>query len=267
MHNIRQSRQKKNCPLKKRMSSENFLSFTVIGKNKKFLQLKFLSKNILKLSSVFVFFLTLSSSIGQLYKYIIANGENNKIISLFYLNEEKNIPTLYSSFALFFCSLLLFIIAKEKIAIRNRYRLNWLFLSVTFLCLALDESLTFHENLTPIIKKFVDFNGLLYYAWIIPASALLFVFMAINLRFVRFLPSTTKNLFLLSGIVFICGAIGMEAISGKVLLIQGKNAVYAAVATIEEFLEMMGVVVFIYALLNYIENYIDNRHIQILIKL
>ncbi len=49
------------------------------------------------------------------------------------------------------------------------------------------------------------------------------------------------------------GAIGVEAISGKQASLHGEqNSTYNLIITVEELLEMAGVIVFIYALLDYI---------------
>ena len=48
----------------------------------------------------------------------------------------------------------------------------------------------------------------------------------------------------------------MEMVGGYYLTFYGKhNITYAILMTIEEFLEMLGIVVFIYALLSYMSSY------------
>ena len=57
--------------------------------------------------------------------------------------------------------------------------------------------------------------------------------------------------------LFIGGAIGIELVGGRYVELHGReNVTYSMIATLEESLEMAGVIVFIYALLKYIaDNY------------
>ncbi|MGY8769769.1 MAG: hypothetical protein ACKVH8_15225 [Pirellulales bacterium] len=61
-------------------------------------------------------------------------------------------------------------------------------------------------------------------------------------------------LFLFAGGVFVSGAIGIEVLSATIADANGENNLaYACVVTLEEACEMFGVVIFIYALCDYIE--------------
>ena len=237
---------------------KNALTLAIFFKNKKLLRIQLQPETILKLNCMLVLFLIITSTLGQLYRYIGAGERHYQLVNLFYLSEEKNIPTAYSSLALLFCSWLLFIIAKHKIKKAQPYCFNWAFLSMLFLLMAIDESLTLHENLTAVMENFMNPDGFFYRAWIIPATIFLVIFVCGNLKFIKSLSPKTRFLFVFAGIVFVSGAIGMEMIGGKVFLILDKsidNLLYSAIATVEETLEMMGIVFFIYALLDYIRNY------------
>jgi hypothetical protein len=57
----------------------------------------------------------------------------------------------------------------------------------------------------------------------------------------------------MAGALFVGGALGVEAVSGKHASLHGEqNLTYHLIITIEELLEMAGLVVFVYALLDYI---------------
>ncbi|GAA3535630.1 hypothetical protein GCM10022394_14040 [Zobellella aerophila] len=59
-------------------------------------------------------------------------------------------------------------------------------------------------------------------------------------------------LFVFSGVVFVSGAIGFEMLAGRYVELHGKgNLIYSFFYTCEEFLEMLGIVIFIYAVLMY----------------
>lgn len=245
------------------------LILTFIYKPKKFLEIKLEPKIVLKISLLLVIALVIFSTTGQLYQYILANGNESRLIKLFYLGYEKNVPTAYSSLSLLCCSLLLAIIARSKNIHRDRYRGHWLALSLIFLYLAIDEAISIHEKSMDITRDLLNTGGFFYYAWIIPAIFLLGLFILIYLKFIRSLPQKTRFLFLFAGMLFVIGAIGMEMVGGKIFVMQGENQkslIYAMVATIEETLEMMGTAVFIYALLRYIKNYISYSNLRVVLK-
>ena len=67
------------------------------------------------------------------------------------------------------------------------------------------------------------------------------------------LSKRIKNLFVTSGITFVIGAIGFELLGGRHSDLNGEdNLTYSLIYTCEEFLEMLGIVIFIYALLIYL---------------
>ena len=67
------------------------------------------------------------------------------------------------------------------------------------------------------------------------------------------LPVATRLGFIVSGPLFIGGALGFELVGGRYAELHGRdNLTYNMIATMEESLEMAGVIGFIYALLKYL---------------
>ena len=63
-----------------------------------------------------------------------------------------------------------------------------------------------------------------------------------------------------AGAIFVGGAIGVEMLGGHWFVTQGRdNVTYVALQTLEETMEMMGIVVFIYALAEYLDEHLDLR--------
>jgi glycosyltransferase involved in cell wall biosynthesis len=62
-----------------------------------------------------------------------------------------------------------------------------------------------------------------------------------------------KNV-IIAGLIYVTGAIGIELIGGRYSELYGYNVTYFVITTLEELLEMVGVVVFIYALTSYIDS-------------
>lgn len=94
--------------------------------------------------------------------------------------------------------------------------------------------------------------------WWYPILALLGILIAVLVPFLLELPKKARGLFILSGCLYVLGAVGFEAV-GDALLNQapteaiGESQVsFIWSYTIEEFLEMMGITIFIYAVTIYL---------------
>ena len=132
---------------------------------------------------------------------------------------------------------------------------KWTILSFGFLYMAYDEAFLVHELLIVPVRTLLGNSnlGVFYYAWVIPGIALVFVLALFFLRFLLRLPATTMFTVLLAATLYIGGCIGFDLIGGSYAESHGsKNLTYNMITTIEEGLEMAGLIVFIYALLVYI---------------
>ena len=174
------------------------------------------------------------------------------VIRLAWVDGEGNIPAWYSASLLLLCSILLAAITAAHKQQPGGRAAHWLILSAIFLFLSLDETVQLHELSIAPLRSALGATGLLYYAWILPAAVCVALFVLAYLPFLRNLPARTRQLFLLAGAVFVGGAMGVEALSGWHASSHGEhNLTYHLIITLEELLEMAGVVLFIYALLDY----------------
>ena len=198
-----------------------------------------------------IFVLLFFNIVGIISKFYLNNNAYG-LIPLFDFSAEKNIPTFFSSVILLFASSLLSIIAVTNKRNGAKY-LAWLWLAIIFLYLSIDEIASIHEMLTDPVRKLFNTSGLLYYAWVIPYGIALIVFVVVYFKFLIRLPNYIKRLFVISGATFVSGAIGFELFGGRHFELHGRdNLIYSSLYTCEEFLEMLGIVIFIYALLLYI---------------
>lgn len=185
---------------------------------------------------------------------------------LFPLDEESNLPTFYSAFSLGFCSILLAIIASYQQKNNSRHTKHWKFLSLLFCLLAIDEIAMMREILS-VLREPLNAGGIFYFTLVIPAFIFLIIFTLTFISFFKSLPSRIKTLFMLSGIIYVAGAIGVEMIGGYHSEIYGENNfTYGMITTIEESLEMMGILVFIYSLLFYLQTYLNKINLCVSFK-
>jgi len=175
------------------------------------------------------------------------------IVRWFDFGLEKNIPTLYSSLALLFCSILLFITGRSKRP--DDSKIHWYILALVFLFLAFDEWFMIHESIGIFLDRRISATGFYYFPWVLPYGIGFGIFSLFFFKFLRALPARTRNLFILSGFLYIFGVLGVEMISAKEAELHGMDTVnYAILYTVEEFFEMTGIVVFIYTLLDHLSD-------------
>lgn len=207
--------------------------------------------------------LTLASISGQFSKHLLGHGHLFGLVRLFNLDDEGNIPTWYASSLLLLCSILLVTIACTKKREGDRYLLHWKALALIFLMLSLDETAQIHESPNRALRVALNSGGVLYNPWVIFGSAFVLLLVVAYWRFLSDLPSPTRRLFLTAGFLYVGGALGVEIVSGWYMALYGReNMTYAMIATIEELLEMLGTVTFIYALMSYMSSHLGDVRVR-----
>ncbi|RMF79290.1 MAG: hypothetical protein D6737_11980 [Chloroflexi bacterium] len=220
------------------------------------LHIRFTARRVALILGTLATYLALHSIIGKRIEYAV--GTNNTyaiyhIVQLFNVNREGNIPTWFSSSILLFAALLFAVIAY---AVRQRggtLQARWWGLAAILLYLSIDEAAAIHEKLTVPLQDSLHVTGYLYFAWVLVGIPLALIVTLTYLRFVWHLPAHIRRLFFLAGAVYLGGALGVEIISANQwYLNDGTSLIFSTIGTVEEWMEMMGVVIIIYALLRYI---------------
>lgn len=215
--------------------------------------------------------LVVFGAIANVVIYHVAPHEQHglaRLMARFDLGQEPSIPSWYSSLLLLASSLLLLLIGHS----RSRSDPNkpyWCGLAFVFLILAIDEAVMFHELVDTAMHNWLGLGGVFYFAWVIPGALFVSCFGLLFLRFLSRLAPRTRWLFIASGAIFVAGAIGMELVAGLIFERAGspeaavRSLAHTASQTVEEFFEMLGVTLFIYALLDFISREIGSIRITI----
>ena len=185
------------------------------------------------------------------------------LLSLFHLDHERNIPTLFSTLQLLLASGLLSTIAVARRNKGERDYLHWLGLAAIFLFLSIDETTVIHEKLNEPLRTALSTSGLLYFAWVIPYGIFVVLVMLIYFRFVLNLPVSIRRLTVSAGTIYMAGAIGMEMIGGFHFELHGRDLFLELAVLCEESLEMIGVLIFVYALTVYIDLELKSLYFRI----
>jgi hypothetical protein len=110
-----------------------------------------------------------------------------------------------------------------------------------------------HEMVDNVLHDTFQTSGVLHFAWVIPALIFVAIFGLSYIGFLMHLDRRARWLFLASGALFVGGAVGMEMIAALIIPTHGVESLAHTVSqTIEESCEMLGVVLFIHALLEYV---------------
>ena len=187
-------------------------------------------------------------------QHILDHPEVWGLVPLFHFDREQNLPSFFSALLLLISSGLLLIAAQKAKTAREKM-LPWAFLSAVFLFLSIDEIASIHEKLDALIDHYTPTSGLFHYAWVAPYGAAVLGLAAVLARWFFNLAIKTRTLFFLAGVCFVGGALGVEIISGFYYAgIETNGADVKTffgdlLATLEELAEMIGVAIFIYALL------------------
>lgn len=221
---------------------------------------------IVRFLSVTACCLILASLTGQFISLVFGFDHLKGLIPLFNLDSEENIPTYFSVLLLLTCSLLLAIIAVFNRQVNDPHISKWWILSLGFLFMAYDEAFQVHELLSNPVRSILGNRGvgLLYFSWVVPAIILVVFLFAYFLRFLLQLPLASAIRFLFAALLYLGGAIGVEMLGGDYVELHGMhNWTYVLTYTLEESLEIFGMIFFIWALLKYMQDRYQTLHITI----
>ena len=165
-------------------------------------------------------------------------------IAFFDLDEEESLGTWFSTIILLFAGLLTLFQARYSNNRIKRRHFSWWLLGIGLCVLSLDEIAGFHEFVNTVIE---DTH------WTIFGAGLVLVIGLVFLPFILALPTRTQVLFLMAGAVYVAGAVGVEwATIWYEENGQLDTLTYNLWNALEEFMEMAGVSLYIYALLGYV---------------
>lgn len=212
-------------------------------------------RGVARLMAVVVLSIASLSLAGQFLKHALGHDYLFGFVPLFDLNGERNVPAWFSSSMLLLCSVLLAAVASSEGRGGGRDVLRWRVLSAVFLCMSVDEAVQIHEQTIDPLRSVFGTGGIFHYAWSIAGLAFVLVFAVAYAPFVARLDARTRRLFVVSGALFVGGALGVELVQGWHDGLYGVDGTTALITTVEEVLEMSGITVFVYALLSRLGSY------------
>jgi len=203
-----------------------------------------------------VVLLVITGSTANYVTFHVAPSPDHKVAKLmnrFDLGFEPSIPNWYSSCTLLAASGLLVLTGLVKRQEKDRYYRYWHFLGFVFLVLSIDEGVRLHEMIHTVMIQWRQWHGVLHFPWVIPAGIFVAVLGACYIPFLWHIERGTAILFMVAGAVYITGVLGMDMAGAVVIEQQGEASVYHTWTQLfEELFEMLGMVLFLYALIDHL---------------
>ncbi len=213
--------------------------------------------NISKVTRILLLIVLILSilHIGVLIAYFVINDPDKfGFVKLVDMDYEGNLPTLFSTVILMVSSALFLLLARVSAQESPEQRKYWLGLAGIFMFLGVDEGAKIHEKIGDWFEQFVNASDYLYYPWVLPYVSVLLVLVLAYLKFYLKLPRQTQTGMLISAVMFLTGAVVLDMIGGNEADQNGTSTIYYSVLyTIEEILEMLGVILLIHTLLKQLQ--------------
>lgn len=194
---------------------------------------------------------------GVLYVFGETPAAFEGVYRFFNMGSEANLPAYVSALYLLMAAGLLAIIGRRTSerprGEGNRLsRWHWWGLAIGFLIMSFDEAAQIHEGVVGafLLETLGRGEGIFYYVWYVVYVPLLLIIGLVYVPFLRRLPRRYASWFLLSGAVFVGGAVGIEMVESY--LSYSRQGGQSVSRLFEETCEMLGVALFIHALLVYL---------------
>ncbi len=160
---------------------------------------------------------------------------------------EGGVPAWFSGIVLFLCAQGLWLLADASATgPRGRWAFRERVLAAAFVYLSLDELTQIHEqSIDPLVDAF-GFDGVLAFAWVVLAVPLAAAMAVWFVPYLLHLPRAAALLMVLSGVLFVGGAAGVELVGAAIFSAEGFDTLrYTIAVAVEEGLEMLGAVLFL----------------------
>lgn len=172
------------------------------------------------------------------------------------LDTENSVGTWLSSVNLLYAAAVAWLVSRSS----DGFGRHWRLLAGVLLAFSVEEITGLHESTGYFLRESFGFDGVLHYAWIIPAVAATIVGGVLFVPFLLRLPAGTAWRLTLSGAAFSLGVIGFNAVGGA-LASAGVEQTFGVVllATLEEVVELGSIAVLVVAMSAYLESRIRSE--------
>jgi hypothetical protein len=221
------------------------------------MRLKISSKETVKKLGICIFFLVAIHVAIQMARIGFGYDQLGGLTHVFDLDDEFNIPSLFSLFLFGIVSVLLGLIAHYSEQEKKPYYIQWAGMAVIFFWLGFDEILSIHEPWEPILRSLLHTKGIFYYIWQLPYLIFFLGIISFYIPFWKDLNPKIRLQMIWSAVFYLTAVIVLESLGGRYYALHSlhdpvRDPIYITFSTIEETFEMIGLTIFIHSLLEYI---------------
>ena len=197
---------------------------------------------------------------------IVGNKYVIRIAEWLEVDREASLPTWYAVITLMACAVLLAMIARDAFQRGRPFARHWAALAAIFALLSLEEVIGIHSEATQRLRALVSITEGLGYAIALGAVALIGLAVVALLfgRFYLHLPVRWRVWFTIAAAIYLIGVFASDAVGDYLITESGAPTLgYVVVQTVEEAFEMIGVLIFIVMLLDYIRTFVGRVSFEI----
>jgi hypothetical protein len=201
---------------------------------------------LLVILNLFVVFLMFSRKYHNVIFY--------EVFHQFYFDNKNNLPSFFNTLLLLLASALLYHI---YLAHSGKFfkETKWLVASGLLLFMAIEENASIHVFLSGFMPAYSPMTMLV---WVAPLGVFLIGLSVYFGKLAMRLPRRIAIGFLVSGVIYMSGAVLLDQTGSGIASAAGeRNLTYVGISTLEETLEMTGIIIFIHYLLEYIKTELD----------
>lgn len=195
--------------------------------------------------------LLLGHGVGLVMTFGFGHDHVYGLVPLFNIGLEQNLPTVFSTLLLLVNACLFLVLSFTGEATRYM-RYTWLMMATAFCFIGIDESALIHERLSAPVKALVPVEGYVFFAWVLPYAIATAVIGCVAFYAVWRLGWRYRLLFGIAGLTYVGGAVGFEIVGGNYFQSNGQQVdlTYRLFQSVEESLEITGLIILLYTLLD-----------------
>jgi len=220
-------------------------------------------KRITVTLSVFAFTLLLISIVRNIYQQF--TGAELRVGTIFSFGDQVNVPTWYSSSLMLLCALLMLVIAWNSHNNGDRFARHWGFLSLLFVLLSANEVALLHRRLFVFFIYVLPLPGKRLIGFFLLTACVVGLFLAYR-KFLAHLPKQILSSFVVVGTLYFAAAL-IDKLDKReywrYVETFGVERSPGLLTTVDEMLELIGVIILIHAVLSYMSLHIKELRFYI----
>ena len=170
------------------------------------------------------------------------------VAAQFYFDRRLNVPFFFSLLLSIVNFVVLLFIVRSKSHSRSE-NMFWFTLALTFFLFTLDEAFYIHQHFKmSTFGRIASYDraSWSHYLWVIPYAVVFGSLILVMIKYAGFIDARIRRELIVAAIVFLSGAVGMEALGTYYAVLHPRGDIYLfLIKSVEGTLQMSGAVMFL----------------------